>query len=630
MRVRFACLPSPMPPDPPRAVFLSYAREDANAARRIADALRAFGLEVWFDQSELRGGDAWDEKIRRQIKECGLFVPVISANTQARGEGYFRLEWHLAEQRSHLIARGRPFIVPVAIDPMDEAAALVPDAFLSVQWMRLPDGAATPAFVERFGALLGGAEATRVSRPAVAERTGRATRTNRRSWFLPAGIGLAAVAAVAIWQPWRRVGQAGAPAAEVAAGQPAAPSRQLAGRALVLITDPNPSRESLENAGQLIEQAKALDPADAEIWAIGAEVDAWFVFHRFDTTDARQERAVSGSTRALSLDPKSYEARLARAFVLITVVAQPAVRAEAEALLRTLLQERPGDRRALETLANLLRGEGRNGEAADLFRQAHSFNAAGWAYFLARRFDEAAAVVDQALATDRSVQNLELKSVIESAGREDLDAAQAALDQLPASALLEDHPASVAVFLRRQRREPEKMLEILRSLPRDWLSSSQFVGPKAYLAGQAHALANRPEAAQADWRTALQLVEQRLAIQANDPGLLLWQAELLARLGQSREAGRLLALAEQLAGPGAGDAQSRLRRLQLSLLLGRRDAVLDWLGVHLRDPAGLPFLHAAARFEPFFDPLRGDPRFEKLLRDTRPKGAKPFAEPVSR
>ena len=32
----------------PAAVFLSYAREDSEAARRIADALRGFGVEVWF------------------------------------------------------------------------------------------------------------------------------------------------------------------------------------------------------------------------------------------------------------------------------------------------------------------------------------------------------------------------------------------------------------------------------------------------------------------------------------------------------------------------------------------------------------------------------------------------------
>src|SRR5271170_1687656 len=87
-----------------RAVFLSYAREDSASAQRIADALRSQGVEVWFDQSELRGGDAWDQNIRRQIKECAIFMPVVSERTQMRGEGYFRLEWKLAVERTHLMA----------------------------------------------------------------------------------------------------------------------------------------------------------------------------------------------------------------------------------------------------------------------------------------------------------------------------------------------------------------------------------------------------------------------------------------------------------------------------------------------------------------------------------------------
>ena len=103
----------------PQAVFLSYAREDA------APALRSSGIEVWFDQNELRGGDAWDAKIRRQIKECALFVPVISAHTQSRGEGYFRLEWKLAVERTRLMAEGVPFLAPVVIallaDPKNNA-----------------------------------------------------------------------------------------------------------------------------------------------------------------------------------------------------------------------------------------------------------------------------------------------------------------------------------------------------------------------------------------------------------------------------------------------------------------------------------------------------------------------------
>ena len=69
---------------PRDAVFLSYASQDVEAAKRICEALRAAGVEVWLDQSELVGGDAWDTKIRGQIATCALFVPVISANTQAR------------------------------------------------------------------------------------------------------------------------------------------------------------------------------------------------------------------------------------------------------------------------------------------------------------------------------------------------------------------------------------------------------------------------------------------------------------------------------------------------------------------------------------------------------------------
>ena len=95
-----------------QAIFLSYASQDAAAARRICDALRASGLEVWFDQSELRGGDAWDASIRKQIKECTLFVPMISASTNARSEGYFRLEWKLAVDRSHLMADDQTFSCP--------------------------------------------------------------------------------------------------------------------------------------------------------------------------------------------------------------------------------------------------------------------------------------------------------------------------------------------------------------------------------------------------------------------------------------------------------------------------------------------------------------------------------------
>ena len=138
----------------PGGVFLSYAREDTDAARRMAEALRAFGVDAWFDQGELRGGDAWDAKIRTQIKTCALFMPIVSRRTEERSEGYFRREWKLAVDRTHDMGAGRAFIVPVVIDDTTETAADVPEEFRRYQWVRLFQGEPTPEFVTQIKRLL--------------------------------------------------------------------------------------------------------------------------------------------------------------------------------------------------------------------------------------------------------------------------------------------------------------------------------------------------------------------------------------------------------------------------------------------------------------------------------------------
>lgn len=138
------------------AVFLSYASQDAEVAQRICAALRQAGLEVWIDQNELRGGDAWDASIRRQIRECALFIPLISSNTNIRGEGYFRLEWKLAVDRTHLMAEDQLFLLPLVIDDTPDAAARVPDLFRERQWMRLHGGQLPPEVIGRLARLLAG------------------------------------------------------------------------------------------------------------------------------------------------------------------------------------------------------------------------------------------------------------------------------------------------------------------------------------------------------------------------------------------------------------------------------------------------------------------------------------------
>src|SRR5580765_1708794 len=159
---------SPTQPRAPARVFLSYASQDGEAAQKICAALRAAGIGVFLDQSELRGGDAWDQKIRHEIHDCALFIPIVSQHTQKRLEGYFRHEWTLAIERTHHMAEQKPFLVPVVVDGTREQEALVPDAFRAVQWTRLTGGDTPPAFVERIRRLLSteGTHASPEARPA--------------------------------------------------------------------------------------------------------------------------------------------------------------------------------------------------------------------------------------------------------------------------------------------------------------------------------------------------------------------------------------------------------------------------------------------------------------------------------
>jgi TolB-like protein/Flp pilus assembly protein TadD len=218
---------------PHGAVFLSYASQDADAARRISEALRSHGVEVWFDaDGGLEHGDAWDSKIRQQIKECLLFIPIISSSTQARHEGYFRIEWDLAAERARGIASGVPFILPVVTDQTTQEEALVPDRFKSVQWTTLPGGVVTPDYLARFLKLWShrsGLAAAASARPAEAPPPGRAAAvapTPRPKGRLgPVLIALAVVSVAAVtWLALSRRGTSTAASPVAAAQAPSQPS----------------------------------------------------------------------------------------------------------------------------------------------------------------------------------------------------------------------------------------------------------------------------------------------------------------------------------------------------------------------------------------------------------------------
>lgn len=140
-----ATLPASRP-----SVFLSYASEDRAAARALRNTLAAAGLEVWLDEDELGGGEPWDTKLRNQIRTCTYFMPLISATTEVRREGYFRREWRLVALIlfAGLLLRAAaapplPIVtlpVPSAPGAMGSSLALGPDGAAYLSWLEPTGG----------------------------------------------------------------------------------------------------------------------------------------------------------------------------------------------------------------------------------------------------------------------------------------------------------------------------------------------------------------------------------------------------------------------------------------------------------------------------------------------------------
>jgi hypothetical protein len=104
-------------------VFVSYAREDSGQVAALADDLQRAGHEVFFDQ-ELVGGEVWWEQLIRQISQCDVFMPALSANYIASDP--CKLELAYADEL-------RRALCPVAVAPVSEAT--VSGRLASLQWV---------------------------------------------------------------------------------------------------------------------------------------------------------------------------------------------------------------------------------------------------------------------------------------------------------------------------------------------------------------------------------------------------------------------------------------------------------------------------------------------------------------
>ncbi len=649
-----------------KAVFLSYASQDSAAAKRICEALRSGGVEVWFDaDGGLEHGDEWDAKIRRQIKECVLFIPVISSNTQAREEGYFRIEWELAAQRALGIASGVPFILPVVIDDTKEPAALVPDRFHAVQWTRLRGGEVPTDVLQRFLKLWSHRtgvlkhEAMEPERPRAGERDeGVASPTNplkvgRRVPAAAWSLALLAIALTAGGYFWMRrsaepapfpAQNAGAgtrpPTSEKAApATPAAPlseARKLALRAQALIETLESTREDYQLAEELVAQAKAKDTTDAEVCAIEAHIHESYIQRGWDTSDTRRESARTAVQRAIRLDPASFEARFSQARLLGLTGREGE---ERERQLRELRRERPADQRILRALATVIDRLGRIDESAAIAKESAALPGGdplalyslSQGYWFAGRAHDAEVAIEAAIAQKPFTGALLMNVWYKASLRGDIAQARQLIEQVDLGLMQEDRAAYFAFSTELLGRNPDKAIAWLKAVPRDWLNDSWYRGPKGQLVGEAHALAGRPEAARLEWQSALKLTEQRLVDRPKDPPLLRARVQLLARLGQPDEAARQLSVLLQIVGVDAERATIVNPPItDCFIALGRKAEALRQMASFVKNGPNWRMYYSSAtlRLDPTYDSLRAEPEFTALLAEVEAR-EKAIAAPAA-
>jgi len=112
--------PLQMPKD--TIVFISYAKEDYEIAKRLHDDLKKAGAKPWLGQENILPGQTWKKEIDKAIKKSSYFIALMSNNSISK-KGYVQKELKIALDMRYERPYLDIFLIPVKIDnciPKDE------------------------------------------------------------------------------------------------------------------------------------------------------------------------------------------------------------------------------------------------------------------------------------------------------------------------------------------------------------------------------------------------------------------------------------------------------------------------------------------------------------------------------